>query len=139
MATEKYNLNQTFNLLAESKTAVWDFLESQRNLISIVQDRKIHQLVSYLSILSTRVWISTKCPLKSNYCAENSPWCAHQFKMKKCLRCELEYEAMRIAKQLDFLKTTYKKGGEKQRALEKEMNWESERRFCSKEKVFFYH
>jgi len=139
MSAEKYSLNQTLNLLAESKTAVWDFLESQRDLLSIVQDRKIHHLVTYLSILSTRAWISTKCPLKSNYCTESGPWCARQFKMKKCLRCELEYEAMRIAKQLDFLKKTYKKGGEKQKTIEKEMDWESERRFCSKGKVFFYH
>lgn len=131
--------DRSLNLLTENKLAVWDFLESQRHLIQIAQDRKIHVLVSYLSILSTQAWLTTKCPLKSHHCAENESWCVSQFKMKKCLRCELEQEAMRIAKELDSLKQIQIQGGDNRRSLENEMNWETERRFCSEGKVFFYH
>ncbi|MBA7682364.1 hypothetical protein ES703_90714 [subsurface metagenome] len=132
-------LDRALGLMAENKLAVWDFLESQRHLVQIVQDRKIHVLVSYLSILSTRAWLNEDCPLKSNYCADSGPWCARQFRMKKCLKCELEHGAMIIAKELDSLKRLHKKGGENQETLEKEVNWEVERRFCSKGKVYFYH
>ena len=81
-------LDQALGLMAENKLAVWDFLESQRHLVQIVKDRKIHVLVSYLSILSKRALLNEDCPLKSNYCADNGPWCARQFRMKKCLKCD---------------------------------------------------
>lgn len=130
---------RTLNKFADSRIAVWDFLEQQQNLLKIVQDNKVNELVAYLGILNLWEWIGNNHPSDSNFSEAKSSSGLSQYTMKQFLRHELESKARNIAGELDSLSQKFHKGGNNLEVLEKTVNKGIERRFSSKKRIYFYH
>ncbi len=132
-------IKEALSQFADSRIAVWDFLEQQQNLIKIVQDKKVNELIVYLGVLNLWEWIGKSHPLDSHSSETESSSELSQYTMKQFLRHELENKAKNIAEELDSLSQKFHKGGENLEALERTVNKGIERRFSSKKRVYFYH
>ena len=130
---------RTLNQFADSRIAVWDFLEQQQNLFKIVQDKKINELVAYLGILNLWEWIGKNHSTDSSFSEAKSSSGLSQYTMKQFLRHELESKAKNIAGELDSLSQKFQNGGNNLEVLEKKVNKGIERRFSSKKRIYFYH
>ncbi len=132
-------IKKALNQFADSRSAVWDFLEQQQNLIKIVQDKKVNELIVCLGVLNLWELIGKNNPLDSNLSETKSSPELSQYTMKQFLRHELENKAKNIAEELDSLSQKFHKGGNNLEALERTVNKGIERRFSSKKRVYFYH
>lgn len=130
---------RTLNQFADSRIAVWDFLEQQQNLLKIAQDKKVNELVVYLGILNLWEWIGKNHPLDAHFFDKRKASGLSQYMMKQFLRNEFENKAKNIAEELDSLSQKFHKGGDNLEAIEKTVNRGIERKFCSKMRVYFYH
>jgi len=130
---------RTLNQFADSRIAVWDFLEQQQNLLKIAQDKKVNELVVYLGILNLWEWIGKNHPLDAHFGETKTSSGLSQYTMKRFLRHELENKAKNIAGELDSLSQKFDKGGDNLEALERAANKGIERRFSYKKRVYFYH
>jgi hypothetical protein len=130
---------RTLNQLADSRSAVWDFLEQQQNLLKIAQDKKVNELVVYLGILNLWEWIGKNHPKDAHSGETKISSGLSQYTMKQFLRNELENKARNIAEELDSLSQKFHKGGDNLEALERTVNRGIERRFSSNKRVYFYH
>ena len=131
---------RTLNQFADSRIAVWDFLEQQQNLIKIAHDKKVNELVVYLGILNLWECIGENHPLDAHLSETIKPSGLSQYMMKQFLRNELENKAKYIAEELDSLSQKFHKGGDNLEAIERTVNSRGiERKFCSKVRVYFYH
>jgi len=139
MMTMESTIKRALNQLVSFKKAVWDFVEQQQNLYMIVQDRKINELSFYLSLLNLWDCVGKNHSLNSHLGKKKAPLDLNKYMMKQFLKRELENKANIIAKELDSLSRNNEKGGENLKTFERMKNWEVERRFCSKGKVYFYH
>ncbi len=131
-------IKRAMSQLISTQIAVWDFDEQQQNLHKIVQDKKIHELTFYLSVLSVCDLLEESRSLESQMNRKRKPGDLNAYLKNQFLKRELENEAKKIARELDSLSEKYKKGDEDLGAL-KRRNKEEERRFCSKMKVYFFH
>jgi len=132
-------IKKVLNQFVDSRSAVWDFLEQQQNLIKIVQDKKVNELIVCLGVLNLWELIGKNNPLDSNLSEKKSSPELSQYTMKQFLRHELENKAKNIAEELDSLSQKFHKGGNNLEALERTVNKGIERRFSSKKRVYFYH
>lgn len=132
-------IKQALNQFADSRIAVWDFLEQQQNLIKVVQDKKVNELIVYLGILNLWEWVGKSHSQDSHIPEKKSSPELSQYTMKQFLRHELENKAKNIAEELDSLSQKFHKGGDNLEALERTVNKGIERRFSSKKRVYFYH
>ena len=130
---------RTLNQFADSRVAVWDFLEQQQNLLKIVQDKKVNELVAYLGILNLWEWIGKKHPLDTHFLGTETAPGLSQYTMRQFLRNELENKAKNIALELDSLSQKFDKKGDNLEALERTVHKGIERKFSSKKRVYFYH
>ncbi len=131
-------IKRAMSQLISTQIAVWDFDEQQQNLHKIVQDKKIHELTFYLSVLSVCDLLEESRSLESQMNRKRKPGDLNAYLKNQFLKRELENEAKKIARELDSLSEKYKKGDEDLGAF-KRRNKEEERRFCSKMKVYFFH
>ncbi|UCE39006.1 MAG: hypothetical protein JSW00_07235 [Thermoplasmata archaeon] len=127
------------NQFADSRIAVWDFMEQQQNLLKIVQDKKVNELIVYLGILNVWEWIGKNHTPDSNFSETKSSSGFSQYSMKQFLRHELESKAKNIAEELDSLSQKFYKGGNYLEVIERTVNKGIERRFSSKKRVYFFH
>lgn len=132
-------IKQALYQFADSRIAVWDFLEQQQNLLKIVQDKKVNELIVYLGILNVWEWIGKNHAQDSHLSETKSPSELNQYTMKQFLQHELESKAKTIAEELDSLSQKFHKGGNNLEILERTVNKGIERRFSSKKRVYFYH
>lgn len=133
-------IKRTLNPFADSRIAVWDFMEQQQNLIKIAQDKKVNELVAYLGILNLWEWIGKNHPLEAHFFETKRPSGLSQYTMKQFLRSELEGKAKNIAEELDSLNQKFHKGGDNLEALERTAKSKGiEQKFCSKVRIYFYH
>jgi hypothetical protein len=132
-------IKRTLSQLISTHIAVWDFDEQQQNLRKIVQDKKIHELTFYLSMLSVCDLLEETRSLESQTDWKRKPRDLNAYLKNQFLKRELENEAKKIANELDSLSEKYKKGGEDRGVFERRNTVEEERRFCSKMKVYFFH
>lgn len=131
---------RTLNQFADSRIAVWDFLEQQQNLFKIAQDKKVNELVVYLGMLNLWEWIGKNHSLDAHFFKTRKPSGLSQYTMKQFLRNELENKAKNIAEELDSLSQKFHKGGDNPEEIERTVNNRGiERKFCSKMRVYFYH
>ncbi len=132
-------IKRTLSQLISTHIAVWDFDEQQQNLRKIVQDKKIHELTFYLSVLSVCDLLEESRSLDSQMNRKRTPRDLNSYLKNQFLKRELENEAKKIATELDSLSEKYKKGGEGPGGFKRRNTVEEERRFCSKMKVYFFH
>ncbi len=130
---------RTLNQLADSRSAVWDFLEQQQNLLKIAQDKKVNELVVYLGILNLWEWIGKNRTMDALSGETKISFGLSQYTMKQFLRNELENKARNIAEELDSLSQKFHKGGDNLEELERTVNRGIERRFSFNLRVYFYH
>lgn len=130
---------RTLDQLADSRIAVWDFLDQQQNLLKIAQDRKVNELIVYLGILNLWRAVGKNRSLGAHFPDAKTPKELSQFTMRQFLRHELENKAKNIAEELDSLSQKFHKGGDNLESSEGISNRGMELRFCSKERVYFYH
>ncbi len=132
-------IKRALNQFADSRIAVWDFMEQQQNLLKIVQDKKVNELIVYLGILNVWEWIGKNQRQDSHFSETKRSPELSQYTTKQFLRHELENKAKNIAEELDSLSQKFHKGGNYPEAIERTVNKGIERRFSSKKRVYFYH
>lgn len=132
-------IKRALNQFADSKIAVWDFMEQQQNLLKIVQDKKVNELIVYLGILNVWEWIGKNHHLDAYFSETKRSSGLRQYSMKQFLRHELESKAKNIAEELDSLSQKFHKGGDNLETIERTVNRGIERRFSSKKRVYFFH